>query len=104
MSSSPLPPPSEASAALAQVLSGLERLAAVESWRVSDDDLAHAVAALEQVTRLAQAQSARLLGEAGSRGLPAKEGHARLDHWLRARVPTSSPRVAAAQARRAERL
>ncbi|GAA4353865.1 HNH endonuclease signature motif containing protein [Angustibacter luteus] len=104
MSSSPVAPASEASAALVQVLAGLGRLAAVESWQVSDDDLAGAVAALDRVTRLAQAHGTRLLAEAGSRGLPGQAGHARLEHWLSAQLPTTNPRAAAAQARRAERL
>jgi len=96
MSSNPVAPTSEAHAALAQVLSGLERLAAVSSWQVSDDDLAGAVAGLDRVNRLAAAHSARLLAEAGSRGLPGQGGHARLEHWLRAQVPTTNPRAAAA--------
>src|SRR4051812_34308782 len=91
MSLNPVAPTSEASAALAQVLSGLGRLAAVASWQVTDDDLADVVAELDHVTRLARAHGARLLAEAGSRGLPAQAGHARLEHWLRAQVPTASP-------------
>jgi hypothetical protein len=104
MSSSPVAPASEASAALALVLRGLDRLAAVQAWQVTDDDLAGTVAGLDRVNRLAQAHGARLLAEAGSRGLAAQAGHARLEHWLRAQVPTGSPRAGAAQARRAERL
>ncbi|WP_426566801.1 DUF222 domain-containing protein [Angustibacter sp. McL0619] len=104
MSTTPASPTSEASAALTQVLSGLARLTAVASWQVSDDDLADSVAVLDQVSRLALAQSSRLLAEAGSRGLPGQGGHGRLEHWLRAKVPTSSPRTAAALARRSERL
>jgi hypothetical protein len=56
------------------------------------------------VVRLAQAQSARLLAEADARGLPGQDGHARWEPWLRAQVPTASPRGAAVLARRAERL
>src|SRR4249919_2113871 len=96
--------PDAAAAALGRVLSGLADLATVPAWQVSDDGLARAVAGLDRVVRLASAQQLRLAAEAGARGLPGKHGHARLEHWIREQVPTTSPRVAAAAARRAERL
>jgi hypothetical protein len=104
MTSGPASTSSEATDALAQVMTGLGRLAAVPSWQASETDLSAAVAGLDQVVRLAHAQTTRLLAEAGSRGLPAQQGHARWEHWLRAQVPTASPRAAALLARRAERL
>ncbi|GAA4360257.1 DUF222 domain-containing protein [Angustibacter luteus] len=97
-------PPDAALAALAGVLSGLDDVGAIPDWQVSDDALAQAVAGLERVMRLASAQQLRLAAEAGARGLPGRRGHARLEHWIREQVPTTSPRVASAQARRAERL
>ena len=63
-----------------------------------------AVSDLDQLIRLAQAQQLRLVAEAGARGLPGRQGHARLEHWVRAQTPTTSRRAAAGQARRAERL
>ncbi|WP_426562660.1 DUF222 domain-containing protein [Angustibacter sp. McL0619] len=73
-------------------------------WQLSDDAVAEAVTELDGLIRLAQAQQLRLVAEASTRGLPGQQGHARLEHWIRAQTPTTSPRVAAAQARRAELL
>src|SRR5690348_8423566 len=105
MSSGPdAPARSAAAAAVRSVLGGLGELAAVESWAMSDDELAALVGGLEHVHRLATAQSMRLAAEADRRGLPAQTGHVRLEQWLRAQSPTLTPRAAAGLARRTERL
>src|SRR4051794_22866751 len=104
MTAGPSMPTSGASSALAQVVAGLERLAAVPGWQAGEGELSEALAGLDHVGRLAQAQSTRLLAEVSARGLPGRQGHARLEHWLRAQVPTTSPHSASALARRAERL
>ncbi|GAA4347670.1 HNH endonuclease signature motif containing protein [Angustibacter luteus] len=59
---------------------------------------------LDRLIRLAEAQQLRLLAEASTRGLPGQQGHARLEQWVRAQVPTTSRRLAATLARRSERL
>ena len=105
MTSSPdAPARSAALAALDSALAGLTELADVQSWAICEDDLAALTRGLDSVGRLATAQGMRVAAEAASRGVPARAGHARLEHWVREQVPTMSPRVAAAQARRAERL
>src|SRR4051794_26690123 len=104
MTTRPAEPTCEAAAALAQVVAGLDRLAAVASWQAGDDDLAAAVAGLAQVVRLAEAQTVRLAAEAAGRGLPGRQGHGRLAGWVQAQQPTTSPREAIATARRAEAL
>ena len=72
--------------------------------RSGDEALAGAVAGLDQV-RAARVGAAYGWPRKRARAdYPARRGHARLEHWIREQTPTTSPRVAAAQARRAERL
>jgi hypothetical protein len=105
MTSSPdAPARTAALAALDSVLAGLAELADVQSWAISEDDLASLARGLDSAGRLATAQGMRVAAEAASRGLPARAGHARLEHWVRDQVPTMAPRAAAAHARRTERL
>ncbi len=86
------------------LVAGLGQLAATQAWQLSDEQLTAAVAGLDRVGRLLEAQRARLVGEAASRGLPGRRGHGRLAHWVREVVPTMSEHQAAKLARRAEAL
>jgi hypothetical protein len=91
-------------AALSTIVRGLGELAQVHPWQVPDDRLGRTLADLDHVARLAEAQALRFVAEAGSRGLPGQGGHGRLSQWVREQLPTTSPRAAAAVARRAEQL
>ena len=104
MSSSPVAPASEASAALSRCWPGWAGWPRWRPGRSSDDDLAGAVTALDQVTRLAQAHGTRCWPRPARGGCPARRGTPGWSTGCRAQVPTTNPRAAAAQARRAERL
>lgn len=93
-----------AEAALDALSGALDELAAVPGWRLDDAALTAAVAGLDRIVRLVQAQRVRLVGEAGARGLPGRSGMGGLTGWIRQVVPTTSPREAMALARRAEAL
>ena len=72
--------------ALAEVstaLAALRLLAGAGLWQLPDADLARLAGLLDQVRRLADGQTVRLLGEVDSRGLPGQDGTGSPGAWLR---------------------
>jgi hypothetical protein len=104
MTSAPTDEASAAATALTEAVAAIDRFAQVEGWQLAEAELAEALVTLTGLSRKVGAQAVRVLAEADSRGLPARAGHARAAGWVRQVLPTTSPRDAAALARRADAL
>jgi hypothetical protein len=100
MTSEPQP---GAPTALAAVLPELARLARLEAWQLSEDEVAAVFTGLDQARRLVEAAQVVLLAEAAGRGLPAKVGARTAGQWAE-RVVTGDCTGAHLLARRAGAL
>ncbi|KQX64466.1 hypothetical protein ASD06_09870 [Angustibacter sp. Root456] len=91
-------------AAVTTALAGLEQLAGAAWWPLADADLGVLADALDQVRRLADGQTVRLLGEVEARGLPGQDGTGSPAAWLRRIVPSMRPGEAARLGKKAHTL
>ncbi len=89
---------------LAAVRAALAEVVAAPAWQRSDVDLAAMSADLLALSRLAQGQAVRMLGEVAERGLPATSGAGTLATWVRQIAPATGRAEAGRVARVAERL
>ncbi|KQX65702.1 hypothetical protein ASD06_08730 [Angustibacter sp. Root456] len=94
----------DARAAVSALAEGLERLAGAALWPLGDGELAEVAGLLDQVRRLADGQTVRLLGEVDSRGLPGQDGTGSPGAWLRKVSPTLRPAEAAGLGKQAQTL